>query len=77
MGREAPTAAKAAGRAGIEELQTCKKCGNSTRLPRYNSPAHLLDSRTGRCGEWANALTLCCLTLGLEARLATDWTDQE
>ncbi|CAG11669.1 unnamed protein product [Tetraodon nigroviridis] len=57
------------------ENHFCQSCQLSTRFPRYNNPEKLLQTRRGRCGEWANCFTLCCRALGLEARYVWDSTD--
>ncbi|XP_029022471.1 peptide-N(4)-(N-acetyl-beta-glucosaminyl)asparagine amidase isoform X2 [Betta splendens] len=57
------------------ENHYCQTCKLSTRFPRYNNPEKLLETRRGRCGEWANCFTLCCRALGLEARYIWDSTD--
>uniref|UniRef100_A0A1A8PCK1 Peptide-N(4)-(N-acetyl-beta-glucosaminyl)asparagine amidase n=1 Tax=Nothobranchius pienaari TaxID=704102 RepID=A0A1A8PCK1_9TELE len=57
------------------ENHYCQNCLLSTRFPRYNNPEKLLETRRGRCGEWANCFTLCCRALGLEARFVWDSTD--
>ncbi|CAN2389743.1 domain present in PNGases and other hypothetical proteins [Pristimantis euphronides] len=57
------------------ENHFCNKCQHINRFPRYNDPGKLLESRRGRCGEWANCFTLCCRALGLEARYVWDSTD--
>ena len=63
------------GWAGMVELYKCRKCQSITRFPRLNNPASLLDSRIGRCGEWANCFTMCCIAMGFDARHVHDWTD--
>ncbi|XP_064205332.1 peptide-N(4)-(N-acetyl-beta-glucosaminyl)asparagine amidase [Anguilla rostrata] len=57
------------------ENHRCPACQNSTRFPRYNNPEKLLETRRGRCGEWANCFTLCCRAVGLDARYIWDSTD--
>lgn len=63
------------GQAGKVESYMCNRCRISIRFPRYNNPMTLLETRTGRCGEWANAFTCLCRALGHDARYIHDWTD--
>ena len=57
------------------EIYQCETCGQPIRFPRYNSVVKLLETRTGRCGEWANCFTGMVIALGHEARFVVDWTD--
>lgn len=60
---------------GPVEIYHCNACGNSTRFPRYNDPIKLLDTRTGRCGEWCNLFTLILKSFGLEVRYVVNRED--
>jgi hypothetical protein len=57
------------------ELHKCRLCSNLMKFPRYNDPLKLLETRRGRCGEWANAFTFIATFMGLEARYVLDMTD--
>lgn len=57
------------------ELYRCSVCSRITRFPRYNNPMKLLETRKGRCGEWANCFTLYCRAFGYDSRLILDLTD--
>ena len=72
-----PTPDEAKHGASRVETYSCAspRCGAAIRFPRYNDAVHLLETRAGRCGEWANCFTLCCRALGFEARWVLDWTD--
>ncbi|KNC47643.1 peptide-N(4)-(N-acetyl-beta-glucosaminyl)asparagine amidase [Thecamonas trahens ATCC 50062] len=76
-GAVAPAAEEAAFGAAVTEIYRCPAagCGAETRFPRYNDPGKLLETRMGKCGEFANAFTLCCVAMGYEARHVHDHTD--
>jgi peptide-N4-(N-acetyl-beta-glucosaminyl)asparagine amidase len=63
------------GQAGRVEVYSCASCSALAKFPRFNSPVKLLETRRGRCGEWANAFTLCARAMGYRARWCLDWTD--
>ena len=69
------TSDERANAAGRVEVYNCKKCNQEARFPRYNNPAKLLETRQGRCGEWANCFALCCRSMGLETRWVNDSLD--
>ncbi|CAB4063552.1 E3.5.1.52 [Lepeophtheirus salmonis] len=46
------------------------------RFPRYHSnPSKLLETRRGRCGEWANCFALLARSMKYDVRRVLDWTD--
>ena len=69
-GVEQPSVEERRRGAGRTEVYQCRTCGVGAveRFPRYDDAEMLLETRKGRCGEWANCFTLCCLALGSRAR---------
>lgn len=58
----------------VEEVW-CDTCSVSSEFPRYNSVKRILQSRRGRCGEYANLFGCLCRSVGLETRYVLDFTD--
>ncbi|NXA39801.1 NGLY1 amidase, partial [Eudromia elegans] len=74
-GNVAPTEDDLRWNASRVENHYCNQCQFCNRFPRYHNPEKLLETRRGRCGEWANCFTLCCRAVGFEARYVWDITD--
>ncbi|VDK60346.1 unnamed protein product, partial [Cylicostephanus goldi] len=56
------------------EVYNCT-CGKEVRYPRYNDPAKLLETRKGRCGEFANCFALMAAAMDFDVRFIYDITD--
>ena len=58
------------------EIYKCKKCNcDNIRFPRYNNPLKLLETRTGRCGEWANLFGCILNAVGFKTRFINNFED--
>ncbi len=70
-----PTKDEKADGARRVEMYECSQCKDEVRFPRFNNPIKLLETRHGRCGEWANCFTLFCRAAGLDTRSVIDNLD--
>ncbi|XP_058738639.1 peptide-N(4)-(N-acetyl-beta-glucosaminyl)asparagine amidase [Vicia villosa] len=75
QGMTAPLPSETLYGASRVEIYRCTVCSKMTRFPRYNDPKKIVETREGRCGEWANCFTLYCRAFGYESRLILDFTD--
>lgn len=60
------------------EVYKCETCGLEIEYPRINNPASLLQTRSGRCGEWVNCFLLILqAVLGSEAQIRYMWNMED
>ena len=58
------------------EIYKCDKCNcDNIRFPRYNNPLKLIETRTGRCGEWANLFGCILNAVGFKTRFINNFED--
>lgn len=63
---------------GMIEVYWCNTCNKEVTFPRIGSPAKLLETRKGRCGEWVSCFILVLrAVLGDEARIRYVWNRED
>jgi peptide-N4-(N-acetyl-beta-glucosaminyl)asparagine amidase len=57
------------------EIYSCNSCKQTVRFPRYNNPAKLCETKTGRCGEWANLFGCVLRCFNYDTRFIDNFED--
>ena len=57
------------------EKYRCINCDKEVKFVRYNKTIKLLETRTGRCGEWSNLFGGILYTCGFKTRLIFNYED--
>ena len=57
------------------EIYMCKNCKKEVKFVRYNKTIKLLETKTGRCGEWSNLFGGILYTCGFKTRLINNFED--
>lgn len=70
-----PNQSELTGNASRTEIYICGKCKSEVRFPRYNKVSYLCNSKTGRCGEWANLFGAVLLYFGFIVRFVDNFED--
>jgi peptide-N4-(N-acetyl-beta-glucosaminyl)asparagine amidase len=72
---QTPTESEALWAASRTELYKCLPCNTINRFPRFNNPIKLCETKTGRCGEWANLFGAILRALNFEVRFVDNFED--
>jgi peptide-N4-(N-acetyl-beta-glucosaminyl)asparagine amidase len=75
VGTETPSAEESQWLASRTEVFKCTRCNTINRFPRYNNPSKLCDTKTGRCGEYANLFGCILSNLDFEVRFIDNFED--
>ena len=57
------------------ERYLCNNCNKEVKFVRYNKVIKLLETKTGRCGEWSNLFGGILYTCGFKTRLVNNYED--
>ncbi|KAH9424734.1 Peptide-N(4)-(N-acetyl-beta- glucosaminyl)asparagine amidase [Dermatophagoides pteronyssinus] len=57
------------------EVYKCPECSAIIEFPRYNHAGRLLETRRGRCGEWALCFAYICFVFGYDIRMVNHVDD--
>jgi peptide-N4-(N-acetyl-beta-glucosaminyl)asparagine amidase len=57
------------------EVYQCPNCQKEIRFPRYNDPRKLCETKTGRCGEWANLFGAILRAFNFDVRFVDNFED--